>query len=34
MMRHARREDLEALLDIYNHEVLFGTATFIWKKRL
>ncbi len=33
MMRHARREDLEALLDIYNHEVLFGTATFDLEKK-
>ena len=27
-IRVAEERDMEALLEIYNHEVLYGTATF------
>jgi phosphinothricin acetyltransferase len=34
VVRDARREDLDAIFEIYNHEVLHGTATFDTEPRI
>ena len=34
MIRQGRREDIEALLNIYNDEIEYGTATFDLEKKV